>query len=190
MEFIFLICSYLVGSVPFGLVFSKIFGKGTDIRLAGSGNIGATNAVRVFGKKIGFFVFLFDGLKGLLFVLLAYKFFNYRIAIIGGFLAIFGHIFSVFLKFKGGKGVSTALFVIFGLDFWTGIFISLIWLIVFLFTRYSSLSAVISIFVGIFFLAKNGNSEFYTFLSVVYLLILKRHFKNIEKLVIFEENKF
>lgn len=143
-----LLCSYLIGSIPFGLVIGKLIKK-TDIRKQGSKNIGATNAVRVLGIKLGAFVFLLDVLKGLLIMIIAKilittgiwengsKFF------IGyyGLAAVIGHCFSIYLKFSGGKAIATSIGVVLFLTPAVGIFGLLVFITIFLIWGYISLAS-------------------------------------------------
>jgi glycerol-3-phosphate acyltransferase PlsY len=149
--------AYLLGSVPFGLMIAKT--RGVDPRKSGSGNIGATNVGRLLGRKYFFIVFTLDLFKGLLPMLAAagvlaasatsrqsYRAQDYALWLLVGFAAIFGHMFSLFLKFKGGKGVATSAGVILGLfPYYTipAAFAILAFVIVFMLTRYVSLASII-----------------------------------------------
>ncbi len=136
------ISTYLFAAIPFGLVFSKIAGLG-DIREIGSGNIGATNVLRTGNKKIAFLTLLFDVLKGVFAVLLSKHFIpGYEYSI--GFLAIFAHIFPIYLKFKGGKGVATTLGVYFAWNPMLGLSVLFTWLLCAKLFKISSLSAIIA----------------------------------------------
>ncbi|MFA6281208.1 MAG: glycerol-3-phosphate 1-O-acyltransferase PlsY [Candidatus Omnitrophota bacterium] len=195
---IFLILSYIIGSVPFGLI-AAYFVKGIDIRKFGSGNIGATNVVRVVGKKWGYLVFILDFLKGFLppfaakFLIQADNYTYIFIAI----LPVFGHIFPVFLKFKGGKGVATSIGAICGLSIifpklWFVLLISLgIWLVVFFVFRYVSLASLLLglsffVFSVIFALPR----EVIGFSLMLCVFITIRHIKNIKNLFTRKEHKF
>ena len=120
-QFLFLVITYLIASIPFGLLLGKVFAK-VDIRELGSKNIGATNATRILGKKLGFFTLILDSFKGMLMVIIA-RFSFYEInnlhlfLVLVSFVSIFSHIYPVYLKFKGGKGVATAIGTIMALDF-------------------------------------------------------------------------
>ena len=123
------------GSIPFGLIIAKIAGVG-DIRQQGSGNIGATNMARIAGKKLGFLTLLFDALKGIIAIKLASTYStNHQLILYSALAVIFGHIFPVWLNFKGGKGVATSLAVILTLNIKIGIFICLVWILVFVVTK-------------------------------------------------------
>jgi glycerol-3-phosphate acyltransferase PlsY len=139
--FLALAFGYLCGSVPFGIVFTRMAGMG-DIRIIGSGNIGATNVLRTGNKKIAAATLLGDMLKGTLAVVVADIAGGRDVAIIAGLGAFIGHIFPVWLKFQGGKGVATFIGVVLGL-FWPGaLAFGAIWLSVAWVTRYSSLAAL------------------------------------------------
>jgi glycerol-3-phosphate acyltransferase PlsY len=134
---------YLLGSIPFGLLLTKAAG-GPDVRSIGSGNIGATNVLRTGRKGLAALTLLLDILKGTAAVLLAGAFGGYEASLAAGFAAFLGHIFPVWLKFKGGKGVATYIGVLLGV-YWPGALIfGAIWLAVAFATRYSSLAALIA----------------------------------------------
>ena len=134
--------SYVIGSIPFGLIISSVFFK-QDIRQQGSGNIGATNAFRLGGKVSGATTLLLDGLKGLIpTIMFATISSNCEIAAACG--AVCGHIFSVFLRFKGGKGVATSMFCAFAVNPVVGAFSLCSWIATFILTRYSGLSSIIA----------------------------------------------
>jgi glycerol-3-phosphate acyltransferase PlsY len=148
---ILIIASYLVGAIPFGLLIAKM--HGIDIRTVGSGNIGATNVSRALGKKWGYFCFILDALKGLIPMLAAIVILPAELTITEiwlwlavGAAAILGHVFPVYLKFKGGKGVATSLGVVLGLwPFYTvaGVITFAIWAIVVKTWRYISLGSIV-----------------------------------------------
>jgi acyl phosphate:glycerol-3-phosphate acyltransferase len=141
---VFAIIGYLAGSIPFGLLLTRWAGLG-DVRTIGSGNIGATNVLRTGNKKIAALTLLCDGLKGYLPVLAASQFADTQAMIAAGFGALAGHLFPVWLKFKGGKGVATGLGITFGWAWPLGLVFSGIWLVVFLVTRISSASALAAV---------------------------------------------
>jgi acyl phosphate:glycerol-3-phosphate acyltransferase len=138
---IFAMIGYLAGSIPFGLLFSQMAGLG-DIRTIGSGNIGATNVLRTGNKKIAALTLLCDGLKGYVPVLAASFWGTPEAMIAAGFGALAGHIFPVWLKFKGGKGVATGLGVTFGWSWILGLVFCVVWLIGFFATKISSVGAL------------------------------------------------
>lgn len=191
-EYLFLSIAYLLGSIPFGAVLVKMIGLG-DIRSQGSGNIGATNVVRVAGKKIGAVVFLLDLIKGFL---PAYMYINcfggddmnkYCIAA----TAVLGHIFPVWLKFKGGKGVATGFGAILSVNPVLFLVAVGLWLIAYFTTKISSVSALVSYgllpFVA-FFVYQGENLMIFLFLLT--LLIYFRHYANIKRLLNGEEKPF
>jgi glycerol-3-phosphate acyltransferase PlsY len=195
--FLGLASAYLIGSIPTAYIFGRIL-KGIDIREYGSGNIGATNVFRVIGKVPGAVVLAIDILKGLLCTTYVASLFLYmapvtrpelyRIFI--GLSAIAGHNWTVFLKFKGGKGVATSAGVVIGLIpkiFWLGF---LVWLITFFITGLVSLSSIIAaITVPIFTLAFGQPVEIIVFMCVLCLIIVYKHKSNIRRLARGEEKR-
>ncbi|WP_332061067.1 glycerol-3-phosphate 1-O-acyltransferase PlsY [Bartonella sp. CB74] len=190
--FIFLM-SYLIGSIPFGLLFTRLAKLG-DVRKIGSGNIGATNVLRTGNKKVAAFTLLCDILKGTLAVLVV-KFLNYPIEnniiiILAGFFAFLGHLFPIWLKFKGGKGIATYLGVCLGFYWPAAIVFIIVWMTFFLLTRYSSLSALIAVIITPIFVY-----FFYSYLYAYYILIVMsifviiKHHANIGRLLIGKESK-
>ncbi|WP_455475367.1 glycerol-3-phosphate 1-O-acyltransferase PlsY [Bartonella sp. B17] len=190
--FIFL-TSYLIGSIPFGLLFTR-WAKLGDLRTIGSGNIGATNVWRTKNKKISALTLLCDILKGTVAVLIA-KFLNCPIEnniiiTLAGFLAFWGHLFPIWLKFKGGKGVATYLGVCLGLYWPSAIVFAVVWIAFFLFTRYSSLSSLIAVIITPIFVY-----FFYPYPCVYYMtlamsaFVILKHYANIGRLLIGKENK-
>ncbi len=141
---LFAVLGYLCGSIPFGLLLSRWAGLG-DIRNIGSGNIGATNVLRTGNKKIAALTLLFDGLKGYLPVLIAGLIASPNAMIAAGLGALAGHLFPVWLKFKGGKGVATGLGVTFGWSWILGLVFIAAWLCLFFATRISSASALTAV---------------------------------------------
>jgi glycerol-3-phosphate acyltransferase PlsY len=137
------VLSYLLGSIPFGLVLTRLAGAG-DIRKIGSGNIGATNVLRTGRKGLAAATLILDGGKGAVAVLVA-RHYGADLALLAAACAFIGHLFPVWLQFKGGKGVATALGVLLALAWPVGIIACLVWLLVALVLRYSSLSALIAI---------------------------------------------
>ena len=138
---IIIVISYLLGSIPFGLLLTKLFLK-KDIRNIGSGNIGATNVLRSGNKLIGYSTLFLDILKAILPVI--YVKYNYPDFIYISSLSVFlGHVFPIWLKFNGGKGVATYLGILFGINLMYGLVFGLTWIIIFVFSKYSSLSSLI-----------------------------------------------
>jgi len=136
--------AYLLGSIPFGLLLTRFFG-GVDIRSIGSGNIGATNVMRTGKKWLGILTLLLDLGKGLVAVLFAKYVYDENAAIIAGLFAVLGHIFPIWLQYKGGKGVATTFGVFLAINWGFALVILAVWLGVFLITRFSSLAAIVSI---------------------------------------------
>ena len=188
MELILIIfCSYIMGSIPFGYLLTKIFLK-KDIRDIGSGNTGATNALRTGNKVIGYSTFILDILKAVLpimFIKLNYTDYIY----ISSFCVFIGHVFPLWLKFKGGKGVASYMGILFCLDIIFGFIFVSTWLILYLIFKYSSLSsllATLSIPVYLLFFL-NGQNIF--FFLIFFNLIFFTHRKNIKRLINKEESK-
>jgi glycerol-3-phosphate acyltransferase PlsY len=177
---IIIIVSYLLGSIPCGLIIGKIFAIG-DIRESGSGNIGATNMLRVGGKKLGIYTLIGDVTKGLLACYMA-NFFG--AANIAADIAVIGHIFPIWLKFKGGKGVATSFAVFCYCDPRVGLICVGIWLLTFVLTRISSLSAIMSFvlapIVGYFL---GDDKQVFIMILVASILVIIRHYDNIIRLV-------
>ena len=182
-----LIFSYLIGSIPSGLIFSKILNKG-DIRKSGSGNIGATNALRVGGKLLGSLTLMFDLLKGLIVVIIA-KLLGIEFIGIYGFACILGHIFPIWLKFRGGKGVATVFGVVLGMHVIIGAVMMLLWIIVFRASKISSLASLSSIIISIIALSFGEHYIDSIFLILSLLLIVYKHKDNIIRLYNGEESK-
>jgi glycerol-3-phosphate acyltransferase PlsY len=181
------IVSYLMGSIPFGFILTKIFLK-KDIRDIGSGNIGATNALRTGNKLIGYSTLILDVAKAIIpviFVKINYPDLIY-IASLSAFL---GHVFPIWLKFKGGKGVATYVGILFSINFLLGIIFVTSWGVIFLMFRYSSLSSIIgSISIPIYILITDQISNA-IFFSIMFVLIFFTHRENIKRLKNKEESK-
>lgn len=143
IPFIAVLIGYLCGSIPFGLLLTKAAGLG-DVRSIGSGNIGATNVLRTGNKKIAALTLLLDGLKGTVPVLLLTQFGGPQAGMIAGLAAMAGHIFPLWLGFKGGKGVATSLGVLFGLFWPLGLIFVALWLVLAFAFRMSSLAALVT----------------------------------------------
>ena len=183
---IILIFSYIVGSIPFGLILTKIFLK-KDIRNLGSGNIGATNALRTGNKSLGFSTLVLDITKAILPVL--YVKFNYPDYIfIASLSAFLGHVFPIWLKFKGGKGVATYVGILFSINLILGLIFIVSWIITFLISKYSSLSSLIaSLTVPIYLVIfENYNSIFFI---IMFVLIFYTHRENVKRLKNKEESE-
>lgn len=193
-EFLFLIFAYLVGAIPFGLLLTKTF-LHKDVRDSGSGNIGATNVARVAGKKLGALTLLLDGLKGALMVILARFLFQsashlHLFLVAVAIVAVVGHIYPVYLNFKGGKGVATALAVLIALDASVGYMCVVLWIMVFLITRVSAIASLSAIFSSIISSIYYSAPASQVFLCIVLsVLIAVRHKENIQRLLQGKENK-
>ena len=181
------IISYLMGSIPFGLILTKIFLK-KDIREIGSGNIGATNALRTGNKLIGYSTLILDVLKAVLPVL--YVKINFPDAVyISALSAFIGHVFPVWLKFKGGKGVATYVGILFSLNFTFGLVFGVCWLIIFFISKYSSLASLIgSLSIPVYILIMRGSENIFFYL-IMFILIIFTHRENIKRLKNKEETK-
>ncbi|WP_412057860.1 glycerol-3-phosphate 1-O-acyltransferase PlsY [Bartonella sp. DGB2] len=181
---LFLFCCYLIGTIPFGLIFTWLAGMG-DVRAIGSGNIGATNVLRTGNKKLAALTLLGDVLKGTITLILSKILFPHLeiISLLAGLLAFLGHIFPLWLGFKGGKGVATYLGVCLGLSWLSAIAFALSWISIALITRYSSLSALIAIFiVPIFVYIYSHNIPASLTLALMGCIIIVKHKSNIIRL--------
>ena len=174
-----ILISYLLGSIPFGFLLTKIFLK-KDIRKIGSGNIGATNALRTGNKIIGYSTLILDILKAVIPILFIKSQFPEFIFISS--LAVFlGHVFPIWLKFIGGKGVATYVGILFCINYILGFFFIIMWFVVFFISKYSSLSSLLaSLLVPIcyFFI----DSDNYYFFIIMFILIFYTHRENIKRL--------
>ena len=188
MELILVITiSYLMGSVPFGLILTKIF-LNKDIRDIGSGNIGATNVLRAGNKIIGYLTLLLDVLKAVIPVL--YIKFNFPELIYVSSLSVFiGHVFPLWLKFKGGKGVATYVGILFSINYILGFIFVASWLIIFFILRYSSLGSMLATFIIPVFNFLNPSFENEYFFIIMFILILFTHRENVKRLINKEESK-
>ncbi len=184
-----ILLSYLIGSIPFGLIFVRLFNK-TDVRLHGSGNIGATNVVRVGGKLIGGLTLVCDGLKGIVAIYASNIIYDVNPLIIG-FVAVYGHIFSIFLSFKGGKGIATYVGVILYVEPIIGLLFLSAWAVLFGLYKISSLSALVAVTISTIALlcTYRNNYEVFAILSV-YFFILYKHYPNIQRIIAGQEKGF
>ena len=188
MEYLIVgIISYLMGSVPFGLILTKIFLK-KDIREIGSGNIGATNALRTGNKLIGYSTLVMDIAKAIIPVI--YVKINYPDMIyIASLCAFLGHVFPVWLKFKGGKGVATYVGILFSINILLGIVFVIVWGIIFLIFKFSSLSSIIGSLSIPVYLIVTGQMNDAVFFGIMFILIFFTHRENIKRLKNKEESK-
>ena len=181
------IYSYLLGSIPFGLILSKIFLK-KDIRQSGSGNIGATNVLRSGGRILGFFTLILDGLKSYLAVIITIGFFS-DYFFLSSVLVFLGHLFPIWLKFKGGKGVATYLGILFALNFYYAVIFILSWLIIIFITKYVSLGSLVSSLIVLLFNVYFEGFNESIMLFIFLVLIIYSHRTNIGRLKAGIENK-
>ena len=181
------IVSYLMGSIPFGLILTKIFLK-KDIREIGSGNIGATNALRTGNKFIGYSTLILDIIKAVIPVL--YVKINFPDLIyVSALCAFLGHVFPVWLKFKGGKGVATYVGILCSMNIMFGIVFGICWLVTFFISKFSSLASLIGSFSVPVYLFLFESTENKLFFGIMFILIFYTHRENIKRLANKEENK-
>ena len=178
--FLIILASYLFGSIPFGLLLTKIFLK-KDIREIGSGNIGATNVLRAGNKILGYSTLALDILKAVL-PILYIKFFMNDYLYISALSIFIGHVFPIWLKFKGGKGVASYLGILCCLDIFTALIFGIVWISIFILFKFSSLSSLLaSLAIPIFHFFYNSNSDYY-FYFMMFILIFFTHRENIKRL--------
>ncbi|NLK83659.1 MAG: glycerol-3-phosphate 1-O-acyltransferase PlsY [Lentisphaerae bacterium] len=197
------LCSYLIGSIPWGFLIGRLYG--VDIRKVGSGNIGATNVTRSLGKLPGRICFFLDLLKGFLPVLavsmmLKQQYFDdpdQFAQIIAAASAVLGHMFSVFMKFRGGKGISTIFGVLLGFSPWSFLAAGIVWVLVFLISRYVSMAsiaacAVLPVAATLFTMTEVYYHSIWVlaFLFLLSILAVIRHSANIRRLINGTENRF
>lgn len=173
--------AYVFGSIPFGLVISRLFGLG-DIRQQGSGNIGATNVLRTGNKLAAFLTLVLDAGKGAIAVLVARAMFGEGSAGFAGLFAVVGHIFPLFLGFKGGKGVATFLGTVLALSFPAGLAACATWLVVALVGRISSLAALVTVALAPFFTYYFYHMHGAVMVAFLSALVAYRHAANIARL--------
>lgn len=194
-QILFLVLTYLISSIPFGLVIAKVFAK-KDIREHGSKNIGATNVTRVLGKKLGFITLLLDGAKGAVMVIIARFGFAdsnnlHFFLVFVSLVAVCGHIYPIYLNFKGGKGVATAIAVLLALDFKVGSSVVICWIVFFVLFRISSISSLVSIFSSIIFsYFYNAPNEQIILCFLMFVIIAVRHKENVSRLLCGKEKSF
>ena len=188
MEYLIIgIASYLMGSIPFGLVLTKVFLR-KDIREIGSGNIGATNVLRTGNNLIGYSTLILDITKAVVPVIYV-KINLPELIYIASLCAFLGHVFPIWLKFKGGKGVATYVGILFSLNILFGLVFTIGWVLVFLLFRYSSLSSIIgSLSIPVYLLITNQTNNV-IFFGIMFVLIFFTHRENIKRLKNKEESK-
>ncbi|OQX84242.1 MAG: acyl-phosphate glycerol 3-phosphate acyltransferase [Candidatus Omnitrophica bacterium 4484_49] len=180
--------SYFLGAIPFGYLIPR-YRYRMDVRTKGSGNVGATNVLRVVGVLPGIIVLVLDALKGYISVKLTQAF-SPQYIYLSGLMAIIGHCWPVYLKFKGGKGVATTIGVLLGLNFMYFIYLIVIFLIVFAFTRIVSLSSLISVLSFPLIVYSRGKDVEAVPMLVLYtVIIIYRHRENIKRLLQGEEKR-
>ena len=188
MEYLIVgITSYLMGSIPFGFILTKIFLK-KDIREIGSGNIGATNTLRAGNKLVGYSTLILDIVKAIIPVI--YVKMNYpELIYIASLCAFLGHVFPIWLKLKGGKGVATYVGILFSINILFGLIFVISWGVIFLISRYSSLSSIIgSLSVPLYLFITTEKSSVIFFITM-FVLIFFTHRENIIRLKNKEESK-
>src|SRR3984885_13720214 len=183
-----LILGYLLGSIPFGLVLTRLGGT-QDLRSIGSGSIGATNVLRTGHKGLAAATLLCDALKGTAAVLIANYYGGFDAAMLAGFAAFLGHLFPVWLNFKGGKGVAVYIGVLIGLFWPAAVVFCVLWAATAATSRYSSLSALVASFVTPIFLWWFGHPALASLFAVLTLLLFYMHRENIKRLQAGTEGK-
>ncbi|MCC5962229.1 MAG: glycerol-3-phosphate 1-O-acyltransferase PlsY [Rhodobacteraceae bacterium] len=181
--------AYLLGSVPFGIVIARVMGLG-DLRSLGSGNIGATNVMRTGNKVAGVLTFALDAAKGAIAVLLARAAFGEDAAQIAGVAAFLGHLYPVFIGFRGGKGVATYIGTAMALAWPVGLALCAIWALVFKLSRISSLAALVASALGPGLAWGLGAGHLVALMIVLALMIFYKHADNIRRLIDGSESRF
>ena len=181
------IYSYIVGTIPFGLLITKIF-LNKDIREVGSGNIGATNVLRTGKKSLGIVTLLLDGLKAYISVKITLNFFPDYVYL-SALLCFLGHIFPVWLKFNGGKGIAVYLGVLFAFSVYLGFVFITSWIIIFYLSKYSSLSSLVSSLVIFLFSIVLNNFNMSLFFFIIFIIATYTHRENISRIKNKTENK-
>jgi len=183
-----LLFGYLLGSIPFGLLLTRAAGLG-DVRKIGSGNIGATNVLRTGNKGLAAATLLLDALKGTAAVLIA-QYWGPELGLLAGLGAFLGHLFPVWLGFRGGKGVATYVGVLFAIAWQVGLVFAVVWITIAALTRYSSLAAIVASVVApiaTWFIFASGDRAL--LLALMTLLVLVKHRANISRLLSGTESK-
>jgi len=188
MELIYIaVYSYILGSIPFGLVLTKIFLK-KDIRETGSGNIGATNVLRTGKKTLGAATLLLDGLKAYASVLITLSLYpNY--IYLSALFCFLGHVFPIWLKFNGGKGIAAYLGVLFAFSIYLGLIFVISWILILYISRYSSLSSLISSGIILLYSITLNNFNMSLFFFIIFIITIYTHRKNISRIKDKIENK-
>ena len=181
------IYSYILGSVPFGLVLTKIFLK-KDIREIGSGNIGATNVLRTGKKALGAATLLLDGLKAYISVLITLSI-SPDYIYLSALLCFLGHVFPIWLKFNGGKGIAVYLGVLFSFSIYLGFIFIVSWITILYISKYSSLSSLISSLIILLYSITLSNFNMSLFFFIIFIIIIYTHKENISRIRDKVENK-
>ena len=184
---IVLLYSYFLGSIPFGLIITKIFLK-QDIRKVGSGNIGTTNVLRTGKKSLAIATLVLDTLKGYSSVIISLIFFN-DLIFLSALICFIGHIFPVWLNFKGGKGVAVYFGVILALSLTLGLIFAVAWILFAFIFKYSSLSSILGALSVLTYSIILNNYSLSFFLFIIFIIILFAHRENIRRLKNSEETK-
>lgn len=182
------VLAYLLGSVPFGMVTARLMGLG-DLRQIGSGNIGATNVLRTGNKLAAFLTLICDAGKGAVAVLIARCVLAEDAAQLAGLAAFLGHLYPVWLKFHGGKGVATCLGILLALSFPVGLFTCLTWLVVAIVFRISSMSALVAVAASPFWMLWAGYSQGILLAIALIMLVYAKHLPNIRRIAAGSEPK-
>lgn len=183
-----LMIGYLSGSVPYGLLLTRMAGLG-DVRQIGSGNIGATNVLRTGNKKLAAVTLLLDALKGTVPVVLANHFLGLEAALLAGLGAFLGHLYPVWLRFKGGKGVATLAGISLGFSWHVLLPFAIVWIAIAYFTRFSSLAALTASVLTTITLFAVGETPIGGLFVVLTALVFWKHRQNIERLLSGNESK-
>ena len=183
MEFLIsVVLAYLIGSLSFAIIVTKIM-RFPDPRTTGSGNPGATNVLRVAGKKTALYALLGDALKGLIAVFTARFLGMHGVSLaFTALVVVIGHVFPLYFKFKGGKGVATVLGAFLGLSFWIDLFLIATWLIIAYLFRYSSVAALVSAIAAPVYMVIGSHIDYLFPVSLITILIVWKHWKNIQRL--------
>lgn len=186
-----IVLSYVIGSFSSAYVLGKMF-KNVDIRYYGSGNAGTTNAVRVFGKKIGLMAFVLDVLKGMIAIYIGGKILGYDGKLIAGFFAVIGHNWPILLNFKGGKGIATSFGVLLSIHWPTAVISLLFFIVVLVISRYVSLSSMTSatvVPIVVALVKEPFDKKFFIVTLILAALAIFRHRANIKRLLNGQEYK-
>lgn len=177
-----IILAYLIGSLSFAIIVAKLMCF-RDPRSTGSGNAGATNMLRMAGKQAALYVLLGDALKGLIAVLIARFLGAYGVSL--AFIAlvvVIGHVFPLYFKFRGGKGVATMLGAFLGLSFWIGLFLIATWLIIAYLFRYSSVATLVSAVAAPIYMMIGAHADYFFPVLLITILVVWKHWENIQRL--------